>query len=187
MLSQILKKMKKISVVMLLIGVINSCGETTTELNNNSLKMSNRKYLEIQTAVPNKDSLLGIKPIEFLKFLAHGKLEKSTETNKIINIIPLNFFIYNEWVTIDDVRELMTLIYNQEISSTPWPIISSQMPMVHSTVGIEAMHLINIYKDTTFHYPSLCSTHYLCKPEEQMEKAKEMEIWWKAEQNRSSH
>jgi hypothetical protein len=55
------------------------------------------------------------------------------------------------------------------------------MPMVNSTVGIEAMHLISIYKDTTFHYPSLCSTYYLCKPEEQVKKAKEFEIWWKEE------
>ena len=150
-----------------------------TELTYIPLKINNQKYFEIQKAMSNKDSLLNIKPINFLKSLAHRKLEKGTETNKIINTIPFNIFIHKEWVTKDDVRQLMKFIHNRDIAKTPWPMISSQMPMVNSNIGIEAMHLINIYKDTTFHYPSLCSTYYLCKPEEQVEKAKEFEIWWK--------
>jgi hypothetical protein len=99
-----------------------------TELIYNPLKIDNQKYFEIQKALFSKDSLLNIKPIDFLKSLAHGKLEKGTETNKIINTIPVNIFMHNEWVTKDDVGELMTLIYNQDISRTPWPMISSQMP-----------------------------------------------------------
>ena len=154
-------------------------GIKLSELNYNPLKISQKKYIEIQLAISNKDSLLKIKPIDFLKSLSHRKLKKGTETHKIINTLPFNNTIKNEWVTKQDVEQLMKLIYNQDIAETPWPMISSQMPMINSTVGIEAMHLITIYKDTTFHYPSLCSTYYLCKPENQIETAKEFENWWK--------
>ena len=150
-----------------------------SELDYNSLKIDSQKYFEIQKSMTNKDSLLNIKPIDFLKSLTYRKLKKGTETNKIINTIPFNIFIHKEWVTKEDVRQLMKYLYKQDIAETPWPMISSQMPKENSTAGIEAMHLINIYKDTTFHYPSLCSTYYLCKPDEQVEKAKEFEIWWK--------
>jgi len=150
-----------------------------SKLSHNQLKISDLEYFNIRQSISNKDSLLKVKPIDFLKSLTHRKLEKGTKTNKIINTLTFNNTIQNEWVTKQDVEQLIELIYNQDIAETPWPMISSQMPMINSTVGIEAMHLITIYKDSTFHYPSMCSTYYLCKPEEQNEKAKEFDKWWK--------
>jgi len=137
---------------------------------------------EILNSVENKERLLKIKPLDYLKSLATERLEKGIITHKPINTLAFNIRIHNEWVTKEDVKELMEFINNETEAKTPWPMISSQMPLENTTIGIEAMHLIKIYKDTTFHYPSLCSTYYLCKPEDQNKLVLEYQEWWEEEQ-----
>lgn len=135
-------------------------------------------WIEITNAISQKDSLLKYRPNDFLRMLSFQKLDTGTAMKKKIHSLPFNYFIQGEWVKKEDVAELIKSIYSTKISKAPLPIVSSQMPMVNSTVGIEAMHLIEIYRDSTFRYPSLCSTYYFCKPEEQMQKADELNTWW---------
>jgi hypothetical protein len=77
-----------------------------------------------------------------------------------------------------DVEGLIKYIYSKQLAFMPWPMISSMFPYANSTIGIEAMHLINIYRHKEFQYPSLCSTYYFCKPETQNSLANDFMKWW---------
>jgi hypothetical protein len=73
----------------------------------------------------------------------------------------------------------MNFVKSKDFAFIPYSFLSSSASTEKSTVGIEAMHLINIYKNKDFYYPDLCSTVYFCKPENQDKLATEYIIWWK--------
>jgi hypothetical protein len=137
-----------------------------------------QNYARTLEAISLKDSLLKMKPTDFLRAISFIKLDTGTTKIKYIHNIPFNFYIQKEWVTEKDVAELMTFIYDRKVSQMPLHRESSCMPDFNSTKGVEAMRLIRIYRDSTYRYPT-CSGLNLSKPEEQEQKAKELDEWWK--------
>ena len=150
-------------------------GGINEELNYSNLKIESVKYLEIEIALLNKDSLLKQNPADYLKSLSYYNFE---ESNKMVNRLPFDYFINKEWVTKKDVGELMPFIRYKNLAKLPWPSIYSQKPKVNLTIGIEAMRLINIYRDTSFKYPAV-----FCTIDEQDQLVKEYINWWNKEQS----
>lgn len=127
------------------------------------------------------DSLIKIKPIDYLRYLATSNFKNNLIQNRNSYFAPSICFynrINNNWINKEDVEQLMNYIKSKEFAYIPYSVFSSAASTEKSTVGIEAMHLINIYKNKDFYYPDLCSTFYFCKPENQDRLAQEYIIWW---------
>jgi hypothetical protein len=132
------------------------------------------------------DSLLKIDPVDYLKYLGTFKYQikdslvtnLQIHNNKFPSMISWKFTINNCWITKRDVDSLIKYIYSKQPAHMPWPMISSTISNDKTTIGIEALHLINIYRHNDFHYPSLCSTYYFCKPDNQDRLANEFIEWW---------
>ncbi len=127
------------------------------------------------------DSLIKIKPIDFLRYLSTTNFKNNLIQNRnsiFAHSICFHNRINKEWITKEDVKQLMCYIKSKELAIIPYSVISSATSIERSTVGIEAMHLIKIYRDRTFDYPDLCSPVYFCKPENQDQLAQDYIIWW---------
>jgi len=138
--------------------------------------------ITVDTVIAGKRTVLGkrlgvdfynLKPYEFLRFLATNP----SSFVSIINMPP------KDWVTKEDVAELMKYINSKQPASAVVSLLSSYYPTQQSTVGIEAMCLISYYRGE--HYPPLCSNLYFCKPENQEEMAEEYLKWWETQRNKS--
>ncbi|MEC4005531.1 hypothetical protein OX283_012750 [Flavobacterium sp. SUN052] len=138
-------------------------------------KINNSKFNRIN------DSLIKIKPINFLRYLTTTNFKNNLIQNRDSSFAPSICFynrINKNWITKDDVEQLMNYIKSKEFAYIPYSVLSSAASTEKSTVGIEAMHLIKIYRNKEFYYPDLCSTVYFCKPENQDKLAQEYIIWW---------
>ena len=127
------------------------------------------------------DSLFKIKPIDYLRYLSTTNFKNNLVQNRDSFFAPSICFynhVNNIWVTKEDVAELINYIKSKEFAYIPYSVVSSAASTEKSTVGIEAMHLINIYKNKNFYYPDLCSPIYFCKPENQNKLAEEFILWW---------
>ena len=138
------------------------------------------------------DSLLQVEPIDYLRFLSTFKYDIKDslleQLEKHVTILPptilWKYTINNKWIKKEDIDTLIMFVHSKQPAHIPWPMISSMIPYENTTVGIEAMHLINLYRNEKFHYPSLCSTYYFCKPENQDILADEYVEWWKLNKNK---
>ena len=170
--------MKKASILILVL--LTSCNSNKNLVSyDHPINPRMKNYIDVMKIISNKDSLLKIEPLKYLEALSFVKLDKGNAKHKIINTLPLNYFVTDEWIKKSDVEKLMPLIYEKKLSYQPWPTISSQFPNENSTKGIEAMHLIKIFRDSTFRYPSICSTCEISSQKEQDERADELTKWWK--------
>ncbi len=127
------------------------------------------------------DSLYTINPIDFLRYLGTTKyLPKKDKfiEDLSVHMIPFKISLDKKWLTEKDIDTLIHYVKSKEIARMPFSLLSSQIPLEKTTVGIEAMHLISLYKTDNFNYPSLCSTFYFCKPANQDKLADEFIKWW---------
>jgi len=141
-----------------------------------------------------KDSLARVRPIDYLRYLVTFQFDSDYElmvrsrndSKQIPRFMQWKYTFTNAWVAKEDVDTLMRYVYSKQEAKIPWPVTSSYVPDKPSTVGIEAMQLIAIYRSKDFYYPSLCSTYYFCKPENQDDMAAEYVSWWIRTLNESS-
>lgn len=149
------------------------------KFNSSQVNLSDsQNWVKVLNAIPMKDSLLAIKPINFYRSLTFLDLDPGTERVKYIHNIPFNYYIQNEWITEADVDTLISFIYEKRIAQTPLHRESSCLYEYNSTNGIEAIRLIQIFKDSTFRYPS-CLGININTPEKQDQLGSEIENWWK--------
>jgi hypothetical protein len=129
----------------------------------------------------NPDSLYAIKPMDYLRYLGTTKYipkkDKFIE-DLSVHMIPFKFSLEKKWLTENDIDSLIHYVKSKEIARMPFSLYSSTAPLEKTTIGIEAMHLINLYKTENFIYPSLCSVYYFCKPADQDKLADEYIKWW---------
>ena len=181
--------------MILLIPFFNYGQETNKLVSNQSKNKNFSKQLEhldykswkkIKDSKFNKinDSLFKISPVDYLRFLIttefSGENNLVTNRNRLFALsIPFENSINNSWIEEKDIEILIKYVKSKEFAYLPYSTISSAASTDNSTIGIEAMHLINIYKNKKFYYPDLCSTIYFCKLENQDKLAEEYIIWWK--------
>lgn len=127
------------------------------------------------------DSLYTVKPIDFLRYLGTTKyLPKKDKfiEDLSVHMITFKYSLDKKWLSENDIDSLIHYVRSKEVARMPYSIYSSQAPWEKTTIGIEAMHLISLYKTENFNYPSLCSVFYFCKPADQDKLADEFINWW---------
>jgi len=177
---------KHILTYLLIIFTLSVFGQITDFDNNCARKIENldvSDYNKIERYISNEtpDSLYTIKPIDFLKYLGTSKyLPKKDKfiEDLSVHMIPFKFSLDKKWLTEHDIDSLIHYVRSKEIARMPFSVYSSQAPWEKTTIGIEAMHMINLYKTENFNYPSLCSVVYFCKPADQDKLADEFIKWW---------
>jgi hypothetical protein len=115
------------------------------------------------------DSIYKISPIDLLRYLISEK--QNTESN----IKLIKYSITKSWITKKHVTELMKFIHAGKKSRQIQSNMSNLATQRFSTLGLEAMHLINLYKIQNYKYPGL-NVGFLEKPQKEM--AKDFDEWW---------
>ncbi|GGD31509.1 hypothetical protein GCM10011343_22110 [Flavobacterium orientale] len=121
----------------------------------------------------NADSISKITPIDLLRYLITGTADSESDIKLIKYTIP------KSWITKENVTQLMPFVYAKKKSRQIQSIMSSFASPKNSTIGLEAMHLINLYRNQNYNYPELC---FLCHSKKtQNEMADDYSSWWKAQ------
>ena len=153
-------------------------------------KLNHKDWQSISIKITSFDSIPEVEPLVYLQFLATLDYPKfdtiriKSEENQMALSMWHKKGLKHEWVDKEDVAQLIKYIRSKQPAKIPLPVISSQLPtkeyQFQSTVGCEAMLLIQLFKDQEFNYPSLCSTCHFCNINNQDELVEEFEAWWKA-------
>ncbi len=142
--------------------------------------------IERMHSINFKDSLPNIRPIDYLRFLGTFQFDMDESGNRSPasggKVVPpmevWKFSVTNAWVTRRDVDTLIRYMNCTQKAKIPISVNSTMIPEKNTTIGIEAMHLISLYRNREFNYPSANSTYYLCPPENQQKLAAEFRGWW---------
>ena len=114
-----------------------------------------------------------ISPIDLLRYLAtENHLSNS-------NIKSSKYFIPKSWIKKSHVNQLMLLINSEKKSRQLTNSMACCAESGYSTVGFEAMHLINLYKIENYNYPALTFLMTEVGRRSQIEMIKDYENWWR--------
>ena len=116
------------------------------------------------------DSVSKITPIEVLRYLISDNVKGDS------NIKQVSYKFPRSWMSQDEVGKLMPFIASTKKARQIQSSLSSFALPRYSTLGYEAMHLINLFKYNNYNYPSLCFLFESKKSQEDM--AKDFTAWW---------
>ena len=128
----------------------------------------------LKKAVLNQENLNATSPLDYLNLLA-CVAEDGTPS-----VILFMYRVDNKWVTKEHVTELMKLINSTQPARRPWSSVNDGHASSNSTIGIEAMQLIELYKDSNYVYPTMTDGGFITA-EAQVTKADELRKWWESQ------
>jgi len=136
--------------------------------------LNEEEWLRIDKILSEKSSenINLISPIDLLKYLAtENHLSDS-------NIKSLKYFIPKSWIKKSHINQLMLLIHSEKKSRQITNSMTCCAERGYSTVGFEAMHLINLFKIENYNYPALTYLMTEVGKKSQIEMIRDYENWW---------
>ena len=141
---------------------------------NSIISLNEEEWLRVDKILSEKssESINLISPIDLLRYLAtENHLSNS-------NVKSLKYFIPKSWIKKSHVNQLMLLIYSKKKSRQITNSMACCAEPDYSTVGLEAMHLINLYKIQNYNYPALTFLMTEVGRKSQIEMIRDYENWW---------
>ena len=141
---------------------------------NSIISLNEEEWIRVDKILSEKscENINLISPIDLLRYLAtENHLSNS-------NIKSLKYSIPKFWIKKSHVNQLMLLIYCEKKSRQITNSMACCAETGYSTVGCEAMHLINLYKIESYNYPALTFLMTEVGKKSQIELIKDYESWW---------
>ncbi len=139
------------------------------------ISLSEEEWLRVDKIISEKsfENLDLISPIDLLRYLAtENHLSDS-------DIKSLKYFIPKSWIKKEHIKQLMQLIYSEKKSRQITNSKTCCAKPGYSTVGLEAMHLLNLYKIENYNYPALTFLMTEVGKKSQIDMIEDYNNWWK--------
>jgi len=149
---------------------LGSCSEKETTQDIKPFECLEGDKQKLVAMLGNQKNFLNTSPLDYLGYLS------CVSENQTVSIVLITFDVESNWVTKEDVAKLMPYIESTQPARKPW-LNGMEKPKSTSTIGIEAMHLVEIYKNKNFNYPYTESEGY-CTKEQQLIRAQQLHDWW---------
>ena len=166
--------MKKLILILILLFSNIIFSQQIMESNYSIVFLNEEEWLKVDKILSEEspENINLISPIDLLRYLAtENHLSNS-------NIKSSKYFIPKSWIKKSDVNQLMLLINSDKKSRQLTNSMACCAESGYSTVGFEAMHLINLYKIENYNYPTLSFLMSEVGIKSQIEMIKDYENWW---------
>ncbi len=164
--------MKKMLSILCMMFTVLAFSQPETAVQEDLTGLDKKEWARVDRILSYKtaDSVSKITPIEVLRYLISDNPAAKSNSKTVQYLFP------RTWLSQDDVGKLMKFINSTKKARQIQSSGSSFAIPKDSTLGYEAMHLINLFKYNNYKYPSLCFLFESKKSQEDM--AKDFTAWW---------